>query len=63
MDGTKRRAFRDNPDGVPEKIRRRMPDATGELNRMEMEKIADPEIQVRIAQYEMAFACRHRCRS
>ena len=44
-----------NPDGVPEKIRRRMLDATGELNRMEMEKIADPEVQVRIAQYEMAF--------
>lgn len=44
-----------NPDGVPEKIRRRMLDATGELNRIEMAKIADPEIQVRIAQYEMAF--------
>jgi uncharacterized protein (DUF1501 family) len=44
-----------NPDGVPQKIRRRMLDATGELNRMEMAKMADPEIQVRIAQYEMAF--------
>jgi hypothetical protein len=44
-----------NPDGVPEKIRRRMLDAAGELNRMEMAKVADPEIQVRIAQYEMAF--------
>ena len=32
-----------------------MLDATGELNRMEMAKMADPEIQVRIAQYEMAF--------
>lgn len=47
--------FINNPDGVPEKIRRRMLDATGELNRLEMAKIADPEIQVRIAQYEMAF--------
>ncbi len=44
-----------NPDGVPERIRRRMLDGTGELNRMEMAKMADPEIQVRIAQYEMAF--------
>jgi uncharacterized protein (DUF1501 family) len=32
-----------------------MLDGTGELNRMEMAKMADPEIQVRIAQYEMAF--------
>jgi hypothetical protein len=44
-----------NPDGVPQKIRRRMLDATDELNRIEMAKIADPEIQVRITQYEMAF--------
>jgi len=44
-----------NPEGVPAKIRRRMLDATGALNRMEMAKIADPETQVRIAQYEMAF--------
>ncbi|MBV8708756.1 MAG: DUF1501 domain-containing protein [Acidobacteriaceae bacterium] len=44
-----------NPDGVPTKIRRRMLDALGELNHMQMEKIADPETQVRISQYEMAF--------
>jgi hypothetical protein len=44
-----------DPDGVPRQIRRRMLDTTGELNRLEMAKIADPEIQVRIAQYEMAF--------
>ena len=44
-----------NPDGVPASMRRRMLDATGELNRMEMARMADPEIQVRIAQYEMAF--------
>jgi len=44
-----------NPEGVPARIRRRMLDATGALNRMEMAKIADPETQVRIAQYEMAF--------
>ena len=44
-----------NPEGVPAQIRRRMLDATGELNKMEMAKIADPEIETRIAQYEMAF--------
>jgi uncharacterized protein (DUF1501 family) len=44
-----------NPDGVPVKMRRRMLDALGELNQMESAKLADPETQVRIAQYEMAF--------
>ncbi len=44
-----------NPEGVPAGIRRRMLDATGELNRMEMARMADPETEVRIAQYEMAF--------
>jgi hypothetical protein len=44
-----------NPEGVPTKVRRRMLDALGELNQMQMEKIADPETQVRITQYEMAF--------
>ncbi len=44
-----------NPEGVPAKMRRRMLDALGELNQIENDKIADPETQVRIAQYEMAF--------
>ena len=44
-----------NPDGVPVKVRRRMLDALGELNQIESAKLADPETQVRIAQYEMAF--------
>ena len=44
-----------NPDGVPAKMRRRMLDALGELNQIESETVADPETQVRIAQYEMAF--------
>jgi uncharacterized protein (DUF1501 family) len=47
--------FISNPDGVSAKVRRRMLDATGELNRLQMAKIGDPETQVRIAQYEMAF--------
>lgn len=44
-----------NPEGVPSQIRRRMLDGTSELNKLEMAKIADPEIETRIAQYEMAF--------
>lgn len=44
-----------NPDGVPVKVRRRMLDALDELNQMQSAKLADPETQVRIAQYEMAF--------
>lgn len=44
-----------NPDGVSPQIRRGMLDATDEMNRIEMARLADPEIQVRIAQYEMAF--------
>ncbi len=44
-----------NPDGVPEAMRRRMLDGLGELNRMQFEKIGDPETRARIEQYEMAF--------
>jgi uncharacterized protein (DUF1501 family) len=44
-----------NPQGVPTKIRRRMLDALDELNQIQSAKLADPETQVRIAQYEMAF--------
>jgi uncharacterized protein (DUF1501 family) len=44
-----------NPDGVPVGIRRRMLNGLGELNEIEYGKIADPEIRVRMSQYEMAF--------
>jgi hypothetical protein len=44
-----------NPDGVPSPVRRRMLDALGELNRIEHEKVRDPETLVRIEQFEMAF--------
>lgn len=44
-----------NPDGMPVKMRRRMLDALDELNQIQSAKLADPETQVRIAQYEMAF--------
>ncbi len=44
-----------NPDGVSRTDRRVMLDALNELNRRSFEEFADPEIQTRIAQYEMAF--------
>jgi hypothetical protein len=44
-----------NPDGVPAPMRRRMLDALGELNQIQHERLGDPETQVRIAQFEMAF--------
>jgi hypothetical protein len=44
-----------NPPGVDADTRRRMLDGLGELNRMAAESFGDPEINTRIAQYEMAF--------
>ena len=44
-----------NPDGVDGTVRRRMLDALSELNQAQAQKLGDPETQVRIAQYEMAF--------
>src|SRR5262245_55598843 len=44
-----------NPQGVDAESRRQMLDAVGELNRLSHETFGDPEINTRIAQYEMAF--------
>src|SRR5580700_5415248 len=44
-----------NPPGVDAASRRRMLDALSELNRKELETVGDPEINTRIAQYEMAY--------
>jgi hypothetical protein len=44
-----------NPSGVDHKVRRRMLDALSEMNQIEHAAIGDPETQVRIAQFEMAF--------
>jgi hypothetical protein len=44
-----------NPDGVTAADRRRMLDGLGRLNAMGYDRYRDPEIQTRIAQYEMAF--------
>ncbi|MEZ0325630.1 MAG: DUF1501 domain-containing protein [Fimbriimonas sp.] len=44
-----------NPDGICQSGRRAMLDRLGELNRHEYEKELDPEIESRIAQYELAY--------
>ena len=44
-----------NPDGVSEQVRRRMLDGLAEMNQQRFDKLGDPEIRTRIAQYEMAF--------
>ncbi len=44
-----------NPDGICGSGRRAMLDRLGDLNRHEFQKELDPEIESRIAQYEMAF--------
>jgi len=44
-----------NPAGLDQGTRRQMLDALNQLNEQEYQAIGDPEIQTRIAQYEMAF--------
>lgn len=44
-----------NPPGVNASDRRTMLDALNQLNHIQHDRIGDPEIQTRIAQYEMAF--------
>jgi hypothetical protein len=47
--------FLSNPEGVSSRTRRRMLDTLARLNQKEFDEVADPEMQARIAQYEMAF--------
>ena len=47
--------FLSNPKGVDAKIRRRMLDSLGKLNKKHFGEIGDPEIETTIAQQEMAF--------
>src|SRR5437763_1270504 len=47
--------FLSNPPGVNAPTRRRMLDALARLNQKQLDEVADPETQARIAQYEMAF--------
>ncbi len=44
-----------NPAGVNDKIRRSMLDDIAKLNEQNLKEFADPEINTRIAQYEMAY--------
>lgn len=47
--------FLSNPPGVSESVRRRMLDGIAQLNAMQFDHYTDPEINTRIAQYEMSF--------
>mgnify|MGYP000252019729 CR=1 FL=1 len=59
--GVKLRSGRDpvlylsDPPGLDRDLRRRMLNGLDELNRLQLEKDGDPEIETRIQQYEMAF--------
>jgi uncharacterized protein (DUF1501 family) len=44
-----------NPPGIDSETRRHMLDGVGELNQMAADSLGDPEINARIAQYEMAY--------
>ncbi len=44
-----------NPPGLDGDARRQMLDALGTLNRMKLDRVHDPEIATRIAQYELAY--------
>lgn len=44
-----------NPAGMSRDVRRDMIDDLGQLNQFRYESVGDPEIQTRIAQYEMAY--------
>jgi hypothetical protein len=47
--------FLSNPPGITDERRRAMLDDLAQLNRMKLDDYQDPEIQTRIAQYELAY--------
>ena len=47
--------YLNNPEGMSSKVRRQTLDDMGALNRIRHAEVGDPEIETRIAQYEMAF--------
>lgn len=47
--------FINNPPGVPDSVRRQTIEGINGMNRLNYEAVGDPETQVRIQQYEMAF--------
>lgn len=44
-----------NPDGMPRELRRGLLDDLAAMNQLKFQQSGDPEIQTRIAQYEMAY--------
>ncbi len=47
--------FINNPGGVPSNVRRTTLDGLNRLNQLNFDQVGDPEIQTRIAQYELAY--------
>jgi hypothetical protein len=47
--------FLSDPPGIDSQTRRRMLDVASKINRMRLETFGDPEIETRIAGYEMAY--------
>jgi hypothetical protein len=47
--------YLNDPQGIDKSTRRGMLDTLGELNRLESQAYGDPEIETRIAQFEMAY--------
>ena len=47
--------YLNDPDGLSKRSRRRMLDGLRQLHRQQHERVMDPEIDARIAQYEMAY--------
>ncbi len=47
--------YLNDPPGVDKTSRRQMLDAVGKLNKMKHDDYGDPEIETRVAQYEMAY--------
>jgi len=47
--------FLNDPEGMTKSSRRKMLDEIAALNQMQYDQLGDPEIQSRIAQYEMAY--------
>ena len=47
--------FVSNPEGIDSRVRRQSLDALRDLNQLNLAEMGDPEIQTRIAAYEMAY--------
>ena len=47
--------FLKNPEGISDTSRRKMLDRLAELHAMQFQDVGDPEINARVAQYEMAY--------